>query len=483
MNHSLKKLVQTFFTLMSLVGLSACTHDREVQFLIDPAQHYQTMNGWEVTPRLWEFDKKADRYDPSWADYREAVYDQLVSRGGINRIRLAVMSGAENPVDYWSQFVHGEIGYKAFQQHFYEKINDNDDPTVTNPDGIQFSFLDDRIDNIVLPLQRRLAARGERLIINFCYMDFRWSKLQGNMSHANQPEEYAEFILAMFRHMRDKYQLIPDSLQIILEPDNTLDWRGKQIGEALVTVARQLADEDFHPDFVAPSTSRLTAAQPYFDEMIQVPGVSELLNTFSYHRYGSNQLSRPLQQEYLRGIARRAAQYQLDTAMLEYLSADVSDLIDDLTIANNSAWQIWSIATAVDEFSNQQGTMLLTDAGSPADHPDIRLTERSRFTAPFFRSVRSQALRIGAQSTDPQQRAVAFINSDGNPVVLLDLHGSENQKLQLFGLPEGQYAIEFTDASGAIKDLGTQPAKMGKSLDINSRGRGIMRIYRQPPAS
>ena len=46
-------------------------------------------------------------------------------------------------------------------------------PSVANPAGFQFSRIDYQVENILLPLQRRLAARGERLFINLCYVDFR----------------------------------------------------------------------------------------------------------------------------------------------------------------------------------------------------------------------------------------------------------------------------------------------------------------------
>ena len=128
-------------------------------------------------------NKVANRFDGSWLDFRDEVIAVLADEAGINRIQIPIGSGAENPVDYWARFMKGEITYKEMWVHFYEKINDNADPKVANPAGFQFSYIDYQVENIVLPLQRRLAARGERLFINLCYIDFRWT-MSGDLSHA-----------------------------------------------------------------------------------------------------------------------------------------------------------------------------------------------------------------------------------------------------------------------------------------------------------
>ena len=76
---------------------------------IDGTRAGQTISGWEVTVRFWEFDKVNDRYDASWLTSRDAIVQKLIDDAGITRVRLEVRSGVENPVDYWSQFVAGQI--------------------------------------------------------------------------------------------------------------------------------------------------------------------------------------------------------------------------------------------------------------------------------------------------------------------------------------------------------------------------------------
>src|ERR1044072_1714033 len=123
------------FAALALGSCSAAANDR-VEITVSPAITYQVMKGWEATARLWEFNKEEDRYDPPWSAISDQIFDRLVNELGINRVRLEIKSGAENPVDYWTKFESGQIGYKAYRPHFYEKINDDRCPNHLNPAGV-----------------------------------------------------------------------------------------------------------------------------------------------------------------------------------------------------------------------------------------------------------------------------------------------------------------------------------------------------------
>ena len=60
---------------------------------IDGTRAGQTISGWEVTARFWEFDKANDRYDASWLTSRDAIVQKLIDDAGITRVRLEVRSG------------------------------------------------------------------------------------------------------------------------------------------------------------------------------------------------------------------------------------------------------------------------------------------------------------------------------------------------------------------------------------------------------
>ena len=83
---------------------------------VKPSETYQVMTGWEVTARCWEIGQgRRNRFDGSWLDFRDEIIAALADEAGINRIRIEIHSGAENPVDYWARFMKGKITYKEMQ--------------------------------------------------------------------------------------------------------------------------------------------------------------------------------------------------------------------------------------------------------------------------------------------------------------------------------------------------------------------------------
>ena len=455
---------------LAALGAASCSAagNGPAEITIDPAKTHQVMSGWEATARLWEVNKAEDRYDGSWIALSDQIFDRLVNELGINRVRLEIKSGAENPVDYWAKFESGAIGYKEFKRHYYEKINDDPDPNHVNPAGIQFSGVDYQVEKIVLPLKRRLEAKGERLFINFNYVDFGQTELKGDLSHARHPAEYAELIHAAFVHLKSKYGLVPDSLEIILEPDNSDDWRGRQIGEAIRAVSARLKVGGFSPEIIAPSTAAAGKAPAYIDEMMAVPGVPSLVSTLSYHRYDRPRprtvtsiaerakalgLSNSLVDRLVpvAGIAERARARRLSTAMLEHLEGNAAELHEDLTRGQVSAWQQYSIAMkSAGGTSDDAGDYYVADFANPSA-PAIHLAERSRGLAQYFRYIRLGATRIDARSSDDAVKPTAFRNADGTFVVVLA--SDEAGPMTVRGLPAGRYIASYTTAQETAREL------------------------------
>lgn len=134
-----------------------------------------------------------------------------------------------------------------------------------NPAGFHFSALDSAFARVLLPLKRRLEARGERLFVNLNYTAF-LDQCPPPVYVHGQSAEYAEFVLAAFLHLRYTFGFVPDAVEMILEPDNVTAWRsGTLIGPAIVAAAARLATAGFSPVFVAPSTSDLGRAIAYLD--------------------------------------------------------------------------------------------------------------------------------------------------------------------------------------------------------------------------
>ncbi|NWG91936.1 MAG: hypothetical protein HXY21_05440 [Parvularculaceae bacterium] len=444
------------------LGCSAAADDKRV--IVDPSRTHQTMSGWEATPRLWEMDKENDRYDGSWLVHREEIARALVEDAGVNRIRLEIASGAENPVDYWSKFVAGEIGYKRYKDHLYEKINDNGDARALNPAGVQFAALDYYVENLALPMKRLLEARGERLIVNLCYVDFRWSKLAGSLSHASRPEEYAELIDAALEHLSRKYGLSPDFVEIILEPDNTRDWSGDAIGDAIVALDARLSSRGVRPTYVAPSTSHATRTGDYLDRLARNAQAANLVGVVSYHRYDG-----PRADGALPRLAAKAEKIGATIEMLEYVGGRAEHLFADIK-AGASAWQRYGVAAKADAAGKSKPGYLLEFANG-----EVALKPGVAAMAEIFRNVREGAVRIDAAAEAPGVDAVAFRNRDGRHAVFVLAAGAG--PIAIEGLPKGRYRAAFAPkGAAASRNLGVIAADDRRRVEMSVDAPGVLSL-------
>ena len=446
---------------------------REATVVLAPSREDQTLTGWEVPGRAWEMDKKNDRYDGSFAAHGPAVMKCLVNELGVNRIRIEVRSGTENPVDYWSRFMRGEIGYHEVKRHFYDKVNDDADPSHENPAGFQWASLDFQVESFLLPMRRLLAERGETLIVNLCYVDFRTDAYAGTLRHAQAPAEYAELIAAAFERLRSRWGVEPDFFEVILEPDNTEHWRGAEIAHGARAAVSRLSERGFRPRVIAPSTAASDAAAAYFDAM-QAADPGAPLDVLSYHRYGK--LPARLS---LSDIKQRATGRGIPVAMLEHTDGDYRELHEDLAMADASAWQMWGIAVREPkgEVDHKGGFHCMIDPGAP--EAGARLSVRSRLLVPYYRHLRAGAVRLGAESDGSAHDALLFRNPDRRHVVLL--RSERRGTVTLRGVPHATYGITHTKAPrGEIRDLGLL-ISVGQDAFLHVPGPGVTVLVEQAP--
>ena len=455
-------------TLLAAIFLAACSGSvEEGRVTITPEETFQTISGWEFTARIWEVDKKNNAYNGDWLNHRDEIISGLVDIAGLNRIRLEVRSGIENPVDYCSQFFAGDLSYSDYQSHFYEKINDNEDPASIDPAGFQWSCLDYYVENLLAPMQAALESRGEELYVVLTYVDFKRPALASNLSHADNPVEYAELIEAAFIHLREKYGLTPDAFEIVLEPDNTADWRGEEIAAGLLAVDQRLEKSGFSPIFIAPSTSRTFRALAYFDAFARNKEALSKLSVLAYHRYDPQRASRNLPR-----IRARAERHNLQTAMLELTYGTIDVLMDDLTRANVIAWQQYSVPLkpiAVDALA----------AGK--DRPE--LTSNFAPLALVFRHVRRGAVRIGATTSDPSLHAMAFQNTDGRRAIFVlnkKMNGTERRTIMIDGAPPGKYQLSFAGPN-ETSELGLVIIDEDGNAAVAAPGAGLLALVETQP--
>jgi hypothetical protein len=445
---------------MLLACWAATSSDRSV-ITLDPNATYQMIIGWEAVAQIGQFD-----FPGEFHLWKETVAHLAVTELGINRLRLAIRSGAENPVDYFTPYITGQSPRSSWTSHWYEIKNDNSDPFVINPNGFQFSELDHNIDNAVTPLKQRLEAEGEKLYINLNYTG------SSAPEHRDSPQEYAEFILAAFLHLRDKYGWVPDAVEAILEPDEAA-WSGTQVGSAIAVAGSRLRTNGFGPVFIAPSNSSMARAITWFDQMIEVPGALQYLSELSYHRYSG------VSDANLRAIASRAEGYGLYTSMLEHVGSGYEDLHNDLKTGRNSAWQQYTLAYPTSDNGAQYYTIDLSNPSTPR----VNMGSRTKFLRQYFKYIRRGAQRIGASADSGDFDPLAFINTDGKYVVVVKANRGGAFSVQ--GLPAGTYGVKYTTASQYDVDAADQTIVAGQALEASIPDTGVITVFarsiQQPP--
>lgn len=421
-----------------------------------PAVEYQSIVGWEATSQYGALSCAAP-----YAAYSNALLDRAVNELGLNRVRLEVRSGVENPIDWYARWEAGEVPYEEYRQHRYEIINDNGDPGSINPAGFGFRSVDHVVDDLINPLRQRLAARGEQLYVNLNYVDFGNSAFE----HSTGAEEYAELMLATFQHLQTKYGWVPDAVELILEPDNTQNWRPQTIAAALVAAGDRLRSAGFEPDFIAPSNANMGGALQYFDELVGKARVSEYLTDLAYHRYSG------VSSGTLESIGNRAVQYGLRTAMLEKIGSTYHDLHADLTAGRVSSWQQFTLAFCE---SDNGAQYYVLDDSNPAS-PQLILSNTARYLRHYFLYARRGAVRIGAASGDGRFDPVAFRNPNGRVTVVVK--ASAGGTFDVRHLPAGTYGVFYTTASQADVRSPDVTIGAGASLTASIPAAGVITIH------
>ena len=428
---------------------------------LDGAVTYQTMRGWEVTAFV------ASECSPAYAALRDEYIAAAVDDIGIDRIRLEVRSGVENTTDYYAAFLADgcpsppSAEYLQWRQNRYATVNDNSDPNTINWDGFNFTELDGTVEEIVLPMKQAIEARGESLFINLNYVAFT-GQIVGGDYHHDTPEEYAEFVLATYLHLQNTYGFVPDTWELVLEPDNVSQWNGTLLGEAIVATASRLSAAGFSPRFVAPSNTNMANAITYFDQMVAVPGALSFLEEFSYHRYGGVSIAN------LQAIADRAVQNNLSTGMLEWWfdNGTFEVLHQDLTVGRNSSWQGSTLAGLFE-----------ADTSDPVN-PLIEYRPNTRFNRQYFKYVRKDAVRIDAASDGSTFDPIAFINPGGRHVVVAKASGGGN--LDVVGLPPGTYGRTYTTNSAFDVHLPDVTISAGEFVSATMPESGVLTIFADP---
>ncbi|MBR9922807.1 MAG: T9SS type A sorting domain-containing protein [Bacteroidetes bacterium] len=390
---------------------------------LDLNQTYQTIDRWENGAFL----------PPGIEDYViDDLVDLAVDSLGINRLRLEVRSGSEYSDDNYQLYQDGDIDYDTWRSLRYATVNDNDDPFTIDWAGFHFTELDEKIENLVIPIRERLIQQEEDLYVNLCFVAFTGQLNGGDggqIIHQN-PEEYAEFIEAIFLHMDNEYGFVPDGVEVILEPNVADFGNATLVGESLVAAGNRLTGIGFQPDFIACSNTNLFGAINFYPGLVAVPGVSDYWSEYSFHAYAGRTTENLIQ------IADNALASGVKTSMLEWWANGntFSYLHECLKFANISTYEFTGSFGAPGNDWNM-GLLQIVDNGN--NDYTLDLQPPTKYFRHYFKLIKPGALRCSATSDSLGFDPVAFVNPDGNLLVNIDADSSGT--VQIVGLPTGIY--------------------------------------------
>lgn len=423
-----------------------------------PNVEYQEILGWEGTAQLGENECNPAAFTASQPELVNRVVNEL----GINRVRLETRSGHENPVDHYTVYRNTHLP-SSWYPYRYEAINDNDDPAVARQGGFQFSELDHKMEVVIAPMRALLAARGERLYVNLTHVDF----IASAWKQSSNPEEYAELIHAAFVHLQSRYGLVPDAVEIILEPDNTQNWTGEVIGRAIVAAGDRLKAAGFRPAFIAPSNTNMRSALDYLNSVVSVPRVLEYLTDVAYHRYAG------VTSETVTAIASRANELGLRTAMLEHIESGHQDLHEDLRVGQNSAWQQFTLAFC----GTDNGAHYYYFNENVQSASSATMGDRTRYFRQYFSFVRLHARRIGAVSGDSRLDPLAFRNVNGKVIVVVKT--TTSAPVVIRRLPPGTYGVTYTTAAESFVSASNITVGSSGTLQATMPAAGVITIHQR----
>jgi hypothetical protein len=426
---------------------------------IDSSKLHQTISGWYATSQAGQ--DECSTFD----QYKTELFDRTINELGLNRMKLAVRAYAEHPHDHYADLIAGRITREEWKETWFHALNDNADPLVINEAGFQWSNLDNKIESMALPMRQRLQARGETFFLMLTFTDNRTSPFD----HKNAPEEYAEFMLALYEHMQSKYGFVPDVVEVVNEPDlGTVSWSSGQLGAALVAAGRRLEAAGFVPRFAVPGTASMTEARVLYDEILLVPGAAEYIAELSYHRY------RGVSTEALSDIGQRAERDAIGANMSEHMGSGYEDLHSDLKIGRVTSWMQFALALCGDGTADGGGVYYnVVESGSAPT--EILPQSRTPFLWQYFRYVRSGARRIEASSTNGRLDPLAFINTNGRYAVVI--MADRGASFSIGGLPKGRYGV--THATPGAPDVTRNDVNLpqGAKLTASIPDEGVITIF------
>lgn len=423
-----------FVASSSIVALGT-----QVTVTVRPSLRFQTITTWGA------FSLHSLGPSNPWTDAQLGqMYDVMANDLGCTGIQFNIRPGTEGDGESWAV------------------VNDNRSSNDLNPAGFTWTNVDTRMNRIVVPLRQRVLARGVPFYLLLSYVDFGGPSSRG---HNTSPAEYAEFMVAVWRHFQSTYGFVPNGINIINEPDNLAPkWDALEIGEAIAAVVRRFKGEGLAvPEIFAPSTTVMANAERWTNTIIGVSGARDGLTDIGYHRYNMD--------GDLAALAARAAKLRKRTSMTEYWGETVpggysyDNLIEDLTVGHVSSWFGGPPFPAAAGSCAWSVALTMPSGGGP-----VTVCPNMKTVRQITHYVRPGATRI---ATSDDLWTVAFVNPDGTHVAVVKGLGA----ISVAGMPAGTYGVSYSTPDLLAQQLEDVTITAGQSLRAILPEPGVMTFY------
>ena len=449
-----------------LVGLSCVAQT----VTVDVTTNRQTIRAWAAGNDVGCVD-----YPVSCQGYRNELLDTAVAMG-LNGVHMTLqIAEVEDNADLFQTWINTNADAPHANRNAWianngSPTNDNADPNTISASGLVWGRFNHTMNQIVVPMRQKLAARGEKLHLSF---------VMGHTSLSNQyfvdnPAEYGEWVLALWNKFQTTYGFVPDALEIMGEPDH---------GDRQVTPAelvamlnaartRLLAAGHAEPLFYAPGTVSGPAARQYYLDMKTANATAAgYIDVLTYHRYVD------IDDTLLGNLFNTAnTDGKLGTGMTEYDQRyNISKLWADLKVGHGVLHSALSLGYPS---STDWGHLLYPTGSGPYT---INKVNRVKYMEHIWKYVRGGAVAKRVTNSHASCDGLAFRNPNGTYVVVLKASGAVT--CTVANLPPGTYGRRRTQGDGTSapstydSDLGNAVVTSNQNVTFTFSAAGIGTIY------
>jgi O-glycosyl hydrolase len=412
----------------------------DVSVAVNPAVTYQTMMGWgKTTPWL-----------PASGPLHDLALDRAVNDLGLNRLRFEGFCGNKTSGQSW------------------EWLNDNDDPHTINWAGFGLAQLDARAAAWLVPWKKAVEARGEPFDLYVSPSFFRGGS-SGELPPwmLADPEEYAEWALALLLRLRDQHGITADYYSICNEAGNGNAFSPAVVARMMKALVPRLRQQGFPTVVQFPECVNAQVSWQYVEALRNDPQIWDWIGLISYHWYGQDNQSWMVK---LRDFARER---NLPTAQTEFMDLTIDHLYDDLVLGGVSYWEVYGLATPDYEAGLSHVSSTSFSGGPWYWH-----------FRQVLHYVRPGAVRVEASSSDPAVRALAFKADGAATVVLINTTPPPTERtVALSGLPSGLYGTCRSVGQNAYEELGTARVGDDGALTVTLPPNCVFTAYPRSPAN